>query len=142
MIGDRDRSAPDEHRTRVRALAANWRDGREKLFLIATLLGFRGRHPALFAQGDYEPLNPTGERADHLCAFKRERQNAALIVAVPRFPGTLKSAVGRWRDTALLLPDGHWQDLLTHRRAGGGPQHAEELFGDFPVAALAREEPN
>src|SRR5262249_47415275 len=115
------------------------RDGREKLFLIATLLGFRARDPALFTQGDYEPLNPIGERAEHLCAFKREQQGAAVIVAVPRLPATLKSAVGRWRDTALLLPDERWRDLLTHNFVGGGQRRADELFGDFPVAVLMRE---
>jgi (1->4)-alpha-D-glucan 1-alpha-D-glucosylmutase len=136
----RDRPGTAERRLMLRDFATDWRDGREKLFLIAELLRFRARHPGLFAQGDYEALNPTGERADHVCAFKRERQDALLIVAVPRLPATLRSAVGRWRDTALPLPDGRYRDLLSCRSmSGGGPQRADELFGDFPVAVLTRD---
>jgi maltooligosyltrehalose synthase len=33
-------------------LAANWQDGREKLFISYRLLELRRRHPALFAEGD------------------------------------------------------------------------------------------
>ncbi|MGH7031833.1 MAG: malto-oligosyltrehalose synthase, partial [Stellaceae bacterium] len=37
-------------------LARDWQDGREKLFATRCLLALRGARPALFAEGDYQPL--------------------------------------------------------------------------------------
>src|SRR3954447_5750117 len=66
-------------------LAEHWHDGREKLFATARLLGLRRARPALFAAGDYQPLEiGEGLNSDRLCAFTRSYRDWALVVAVPR----------------------------------------------------------
>src|SRR6201987_1308620 len=74
-------------RTAVLDMLEDWRDGRVKLAVIATLLAHRRDRPRLFAQGGYEPLIATGSGADQICAFARCRGEDALVVAAARFPG-------------------------------------------------------
>jgi maltooligosyltrehalose synthase len=69
-------------------LAANWQDGREKLFISYRLLELRRRHPALFAEGDYQPIEgwspktPIGWRATSAASASappiRSRPSSAL----------------------------------------------------------------
>jgi (1->4)-alpha-D-glucan 1-alpha-D-glucosylmutase len=68
-----------------------------------------------------------------LLAYQRGER---VIVAVPRFTLTL---AGDWRDTHLRLPEGKWKNLFTGA-ALPDDAPAAELFGDFPVALLVREE--
>ncbi|MBV9522888.1 MAG: malto-oligosyltrehalose synthase, partial [Alphaproteobacteria bacterium] len=76
-------------------LARNWRDGREKLFLIWRVLGCRAAHPELFAEGEYLPLAAAGAHADHICAFLRRHSGRSLAVVVPRLIGKLGDKNGR-----------------------------------------------
>src|SRR5262249_7698229 len=59
-------------------------DGRVKLPLIAEALAFRRAHPALFASGDYRPLEAHGTLAEHVCAFARVTEAGAALTVVPR----------------------------------------------------------
>jgi len=123
------------------SLVAEWRDGREKLFLTTRLLRLRAEHPALFAQGEYQPLYAEGGRADeHLCAFARRHGTTTLVMAVPRLVHRLQRGAdgGEWGATALPLPQaGSWHDVLSDRRYDDcGRIPAAELFVGFPIAAL------
>ena len=124
------------------ALEADWRDGREKLFLTRRLLQLRRDYPALFAEGDYQPLYGEGGRGDdHLCAFARRHDDTTLVVAVPRLVFRLcqgGDARPNWGATALPLPQaGDWHDALSSQAFTGCDRiAAAELFRVFPIAAL------
>jgi (1->4)-alpha-D-glucan 1-alpha-D-glucosylmutase len=135
------RALLDEIRCPGRAeLAANWRDGREKLFVTRQLLELRRLHSGLFAEGDYQPLEVEGERRDCICAFARHHEGDAIAVAVPRLVSQLY-ADGRsadWADTEISLPSQRgWQDVFTGRKLAGEPRlRASKLLEDFPVCVL------
>jgi (1->4)-alpha-D-glucan 1-alpha-D-glucosylmutase len=121
-------------------LAANWQDGREKLFISYRLLELRRRYPALFAEGDYQPIEVEGERSTHICAFARNRGDETIVVAVPRLVRQLYG-IGQtadWGATEIIVsPRGGWQDVLTGRKMKGRDRiRASELLGDFPVSVL------
>jgi (1->4)-alpha-D-glucan 1-alpha-D-glucosylmutase len=125
-------------------MAAQWRDGREKLFLIWRTLALRAQRPALFAGGAYLPLETSGRHADHLCAFARAGDGQKAVVVAPRLVTSLLSegATIDWADTAVALPEGAgWRDALAGRDLGArdGKIAAAELLADFPVALLASE---
>ncbi len=98
-------------------LLGSWRDGRIKLFLTHRLLTFRRENPELFREGNYLPLNVTGEFADCCIAFAREWNGQSIVVLAPR----LSLRVGfppigeAWRDTAVQMPEGFagGEDLFT-----------------------------
>src|SRR5271155_657519 len=121
-------------------LAANWQDGREKLFISYRLLELRRRHPALFAEGDYQPIEVEGERSAHICAFARNRGDESIVVAVPRLVRQLcgDGQTADWGATEIIVsPRGGWQDVLTGREMSGRDRiRASELLGDFPVSVL------
>jgi len=132
---------PIVHQLEPPALVADWRDGREKLFLATRLLNLRRERPALFAEGSYVPLYGEGGRGDdHLCAFARQRDDITLVVAVPRLVGRLYQGGegANWGGTTLPLPiAGPWHDILGGRCYGESRRvPASELFAEFPVAAL------
>ncbi|HWD57038.1 MAG TPA: malto-oligosyltrehalose synthase, partial [Stellaceae bacterium] len=117
-----------------------WQDGREKLFLLHRLLRLRREHPALFAEGDYQPLYAEGGRADdRLCAFVRRHEATAVVVAVPRLTYRLcNNGDAGWGATGLPLPEAaRWHDVLSGR-VYDAAEHiaAAALFAEFPVAVL------
>jgi (1->4)-alpha-D-glucan 1-alpha-D-glucosylmutase len=124
------------------ALADRWRDGSEKLFLIARALGLRRERSELFAAGDYVPVAVEGTHAEHVCAYMRRDGGSALLVAIPRLVLSL-GADGRldWRDTALVLPErGAWRDALGGGRVARTDRiEAAALFRSFPVALLVSD---
>jgi (1->4)-alpha-D-glucan 1-alpha-D-glucosylmutase len=50
-------------------LFETWHDGRLKLALTSALLAHRRAHPALYAEGSYEPVAASGPKTSpmHLC---------------------------------------------------------------------------
>jgi (1->4)-alpha-D-glucan 1-alpha-D-glucosylmutase len=123
-------------------LAAQWRDGREKLFLTWRALALRARAPTLFAGGAYRPLATSGRHGDRLCAFARIANGAIAVAVVPRLVLPLLGEGGTidWGDTAVELPEGDsWRDVLAQRPLGrrDGAIAAGDLLADFPVALLA-----
>jgi (1->4)-alpha-D-glucan 1-alpha-D-glucosylmutase len=144
---DPDNRRPIDFKARANALAdgadlalllKDWDDGRIKQALIARLLGFRRRHAALFAEGSYEPLAVSGEKAEHLIAFRRSHGGEALIVVVPRLAAGLGTAVGAaWRDTRIALPETDATDLLRSRKIKiGETSEAALLLDTLPLAVL------
>jgi len=157
---DNRRPVDYEHRRRVAAevdskfeqdpaaivgLLERWKDGAVKLALTRLALALRREKPDLFARGDYEVLEATGERADHVCAFARQHSAYFVVTAVPRLVAALDARPG-WGDTHIPLPSGSdhkwWRNALTGDLIEVGEQDsprsipAERVFGDFPVAVL------
>jgi len=130
-------------------LLATPEDGRLKLFLIWRALGLRRSAPALFAHGDYLPLEVTGPRAEHCFAFARRAAGHSLVAAVPRLtarlpgmPETLPLGDRVWRHTQIQLPAPHpatLRDALTGaelRPSADGTLPLAEAFAAFPGALL------
>src|SRR5262249_12278026 len=115
-----------------------WPDGRVKLFTTWKLLDVRARHPELFRDGGYQPLDID----PHVCAFVRRHGDDVVAVAVPRFTTRL-SRPGQfplgdvWRDTALPL-SGRWRNTFTGEEVSGDALPLRDVFARFPVAVLER----
>src|SRR5438874_2003512 len=130
----------------IRDMLQNWRDGRVKLAVIATLLGHRRDHPNLLAKGAYEPLAAAGPKADHICAFARSHEEEALLVAAARFPVQFE-ADPAWTGTEIPWPRGvarrtPWRDLLSGEvveRRGEGLD-AEAALAYLPIAVLVPDD--
>jgi (1->4)-alpha-D-glucan 1-alpha-D-glucosylmutase len=133
---------PEQRATALQELSLNWRDGREKLHVIRSVLDFRRSHPLLFQRGNYSALAASGTHAEHVCAFARTLEHQRAITVVPRLLTGLSTPEGRlsWADTALSLPTGNHRCLLTgaHFEANG-PIPLERLLGELPVALLVSE---
>ncbi len=92
---DPDNRRPVDYAAREACL----HDGSDaKLALIARLLRLRRDHPALFATGSYEPVEVTGDRADHVLAFRRVA-GAERLTCIVALRGEVEPA--SWGDTAL-----------------------------------------
>jgi (1->4)-alpha-D-glucan 1-alpha-D-glucosylmutase len=130
----------------IEALFADWRDGRVKQRVTATLLRDRAARPELYAEGDYRPLAAEGARAANVAGFLRShRGGERLAVAVPRLvatalgpDGDLAALDAFWGDTRLAVPAGRWRNILSGRvfDIGGDGVPLEALFAGFPFAAL------
>lgn len=108
-------------------------DGLPKLWLIRQGLRLRRRRPgALGPESTYEPLQVSGEKADHAVAFLRGGEVAAVV------PRLVLKLGGNWGDTVLDLPEGRWRNELTGEEVAGGRIGLGELLARFPVALLAR----
>src|SRR5437899_12893161 len=68
----------------ARSLIKSREDGRAKLYLIRQGLAFRRARAALFAHGEYRPLEARGPLAEHLCAFARVANDVVSLTVVPR----------------------------------------------------------
>ena len=154
---DPDNRRPVDYASRIQALANapaqlsgvdDWRSGLPKQQLIRHALHLRKRHPEVFAQGSYQPLQASGPRADHVLALMREHEGKAVITVTPRLVRRLlgdetQLAIppAAWGDTALALPqqgDKEWVDVLTGKRwqTKQGQLAVGELLSVLPIALL------
>ncbi|OGW60094.1 MAG: 4-alpha-glucanotransferase [Nitrospirae bacterium RBG_16_64_22] len=135
----------------VRKLLARMEDGGIKFYVIWKTLGFRKARPDLFGDGDYVPLDATGERAAHVCAFARRLGNSQAIVIAPRLFASLTQAadppVGPavWNDTEIGLPEGSngtYRNVFTGETVtpDGGRVPLSSALASFPLALLANED--
>lgn len=121
-------------------------DGRVKLYLTHRVLQARKEHLALFRDGDYQPLEVTGQFKDHIVAFARRQGGTTAIAIAPRFltnliqPGDFPLGEQVWKDTRIELPSGlgsSWQDAIALQTL---QTNGNILIGDalkhFPVALL------
>jgi (1->4)-alpha-D-glucan 1-alpha-D-glucosylmutase len=136
-------------------LVDSWEDGRIKLFVTQQALRVRQAQPELFAAGEYVPLSPGGERADHAVAFARRTGDAAVLTVVPRLVATLTRdqdfalpTAKLWKGTWLSLPDdlaGTYTDrftgaeVRTRKHEGRVVLDLDAVFAGFPVGLLERE---
>ena len=131
------------------ALLASWPDGRIKQAIIRRLLALRADRPALFSNGDYEPLTVEGPQASSVLAFMRRSGAERVVVVVPihvahLLEGNARPQVEseRWADTAIVLPPGTASNAWTHvmtgkrRRSSSRRLSVGDLLSDLPVAVL------
>lgn len=129
------------------ALLQDWRTGRIKQALLAEALGLRKRWPALFAAGDYLPLEVRGEHAAQVVAFVRSHAGQHLLVVVPRGVAALlgdsplpQVPPERWMDTRLHLPSSlaavRWNGLAGTVEPHNGEPRLAELLAEVPVNLL------
>jgi len=135
-------------RSGARELAANMQDGRIKMYLIWRTLGLRHKFPSLIQEGQYIPLQTTGDRAEHVIAFARRHGNETILTAVPRLCARLlrgESQLPRgeevWKNTSVVVPQFgrcKFTNVFTGEQVIAGERGipAAQLFGDFPVALL------
>jgi malto-oligosyltrehalose synthase len=126
------------------ALAADWRDGRLKQYIVGKVLAARQREPNLFADGDYVPLEITGPRSEHVGAFARVRSGATSISVFSRFPARLfrgaqlTMSASEWRGTYLIAPEslgGSYSDQFTGEEvAMNGEIEIARLLARLPIA--------
>jgi (1->4)-alpha-D-glucan 1-alpha-D-glucosylmutase len=95
----------------VQDLLADWTDGRIKLLVTTCGMRFRRQHRALLLDGAYTPLEPDGERADHVVAFARHDDSGTLLVVAPRLVVPLVTeerplpiGADAWAATRIVLP--------------------------------------
>jgi (1->4)-alpha-D-glucan 1-alpha-D-glucosylmutase len=112
----------------------------QKFALTRALLGLRARHPGVFTDGKYVPLEVRGELWEHAFAFLRQKGREWVMVVVPRLVARLGRTGGvvsaeTWGDTAVEVdvPVPVWRDALMGDEIAGGPL--------LPLADLLRETP-
>ena len=93
-------------------LLASLTDGRAKMYIIVKTLQLRKNLPEIFTKGSYLPLQVTGEKSNHICAFAREMDGQLLVAVAPRLYFTLMQGkrvlpLGKtiWQDTTIHLPE-------------------------------------
>ncbi|HEV7371309.1 malto-oligosyltrehalose synthase [Arenibaculum sp.] len=135
------------------ALLRDWRDGRIKQHVVARALRLRQRLPALFAVGDYLPVEAVGPHAERVVAFLRRFEGAAALVVAPRLVGPLLDEgdlpmvpPSAWDGTTLLLPELPAGIGFADALSGGSLRPPEDgrievagLLDRFPVALLYGE---
>ena len=140
----------------IRDLLDHRMDGRIKMFVTMEGLRYRRDHSAMFQHGDYVPLDRFGEKRDHIFAFGRLHEGAAVVVAVPRLltsvlPDGVTTPLGEkvWTNTQVVMPA--WKErtsfrnhftgeiILTTTSEGKQVAQAGELFNTFPIALLEKE---
>ena len=147
---------PDAASNDVRTLIEHLEDGRAKLHLIWKTLGLRRDYPDVFGWGDYLPLEPVGEKAEHLCAFARRREQITVVVIASRwFARLLRGHEGLplgmavWGDTTISLPDDAEDktfrnaitgaEIVPDRQEGKRLLHVGEVLSHFPAALLVSD---
>jgi (1->4)-alpha-D-glucan 1-alpha-D-glucosylmutase len=145
---DPDNRRPVDFAPRSRPLSddlddpiANWRDGRIKQSLIARTLAVRKKCPILFTEGQYLPLEVTGEHAGRIVAFARRARGSIAITVVPRTAsrllqaGAIRFEPAKWGDTAIALQQ---QEMPLIDAFCFAPCAAN---GQFAVAKLFEKQP-
>ncbi|MEX1005161.1 MAG: malto-oligosyltrehalose synthase [Acidimicrobiia bacterium] len=131
-----------------RSLAETWQDGRIKLAVTAIGLRLRRRHPALFADGAYIPLEVHGDRDECVIAFARRLGEQWVAVVAPRLTQHLESTglwpTEGWESTEVILREGapvNWTDQMTgHQRTWQGRMSLARIFAETPVGLFATSE--
>ena len=153
---DPDNRAPVDFAARQRSLAASPHPqtadigkGWIKQRIIARVLTARKQSPALFADGDYLPLQSEGPLTHHIVAFARVLPEAAALTVFCRHPARLLGgetamaiAPERWQGTRIFLPPEiralKFHDVISHRPRSPNGSHfdAAHILSDLPLALL------
>ncbi len=107
----------------------------EKLALTRGILHLRRRHPQAFVgpNADYRPIATSTE---HLVAFTRGGDQRAVTVVAR--PGHVQLEGAGFHEHTVVLPEGHWRDVISGATFEGGSQNASDLLASMPVAVLER----
>lgn len=115
--------------------------GLAKQVVMHRILRLRHSHPALFRDGDYQPLLPDGQAADRAVAFVRGLGEQALLVCALRHGSVTMEELG----SSPLPLDGRlatieWLDVLADRRIGPlADRTLAAVLGGRPAAVLYGE---
>ncbi len=126
----------------IKELIATKENGKIKLFLTHQLLTARKKHSELFQNGDYQPIEITGEHKDSIVAFSRNYQDKTVVAIAPRFltkiikPGQLPLGMEVWSDTSLKLANEDWHNLIDGQTIG--EMSVGKILQNFPVALLIK----
>lgn len=128
-------------------LLAEWRDGRVKQHVLAAALRDRRDRHALYAEGEYVPVEASGAQADRVLAFLRRREGQVALVVVPRLAlallgdGAASPAIPAeaWGDTVLHLPEIRNGEGLSD--LVGGVRVELPADGRLPVGTVLRHLP-
>jgi (1->4)-alpha-D-glucan 1-alpha-D-glucosylmutase len=139
--------------TLIHDLRENWHDGRLKLYLIQKAVCWRREHAQLFHNGEFLPLQTTGQFSGNVISFLRRDKDKQVLVAVPRWTSQLLCSKSsdeqvrgfefNWKDTKVMLPAASaakWKDILNETtidpqsHGDGKFLTANSLFRNFPVA--------
>ena len=125
------------------------RDGRIKLYTTLRGLAARRHWPDLFAEGEYLPLETSGQHAERIVALARRSGPQVAIAVVPRWTVGLAGFGGpppigpAWGDTTVKIPAGMPAAPLINVFTGERIDCAEQsllvsqLLSQFPVALFA-----
>jgi (1->4)-alpha-D-glucan 1-alpha-D-glucosylmutase len=127
-------------------LLAHWPNGWIKLYVTWMALGCRRRQSRLFRDGEFLPIEVTGDQSLHLLSFLRRHGHDEALVIIPRWtlqipPASDESAYAKfWEGTTLRLPPSSpslWRNLFTTEtvRVDG------ERSGTLPVGGLLKNFP-
>lgn len=139
-------------------LRENWTDGRIKLYLFQRVLDARRRHPEVFGEGSYRPIELAGPAREHAVGFARQHGPRVYLTLVPRLVSTLTRqeptwplGAATWGHTTAELPDdlarASWRNLFTGEILQPAPEPGtsalllSDAFHSFPVALLVGGEP-
>jgi (1->4)-alpha-D-glucan 1-alpha-D-glucosylmutase len=132
-------SAADALRNRL----DKWQDGAIKLLITALLLKCRAQLPGLFADGDYQPCEVSGEGSERICAFMRTSGDARVLVIAALFPETHYSDRMRFAARLRIAPEyraAQWIHVLSERRVPADEwMDVQTMLGDLPIAVLYGE---
>lgn len=113
-----------------KALTGNWSNSHVKFAWTRELLKLRSELPAVFTDGDYEPLDVSGPHAGHIIAFARRHQRDAVIVIVGR-------ALAEFTDGGRLWFDGSKLDATVHATGYDLPEiRVSDYLAQLPVALI------
>ena len=130
----------------IKELSSQWDDSRLKLFLTFRGLAARKEFAAVFAEGEYVPLEVTGTHADKVIAFARQKGNECVVAIAPRFfselgdSHSLPCGTQAWGDTKVTLPKAAtWTNWLSNTPV---TEADSTLIGNFcaalPIALLVK----
>ena len=114
---------------------STWPDGRLKLAWTRHLLKRRNELAAVFANGDYQPLEVRGTHAEHVIAFARRHGRTAAIVVVGRLFSPFTQAGREW---PVLEGFDATIDITGYAAPGltGNDLPLSHAFRDFPAAVI------
>ena len=134
-----DGQPKDLHRDMLEHLS----DGRAKMYTILKTLQLRKQLADVFTNGSYLPLQISGDKKEHICAFAREKGGQLLVAVAPRLfvslvdgKRELPLGAGAWHDTRIHLRN-EWAAMELHNIfTGAGAVIEQDGQGGDTVQAI------
>ncbi len=128
----------------------NYKNGKVKMYSLFRTLNFRKNQKELFENGEYLPLEISGEAADNFIAYARKNEQEWCIVVVPVLVSALFKSEGNLipdatmlKNTFVSLPNEAPSKLVNifskEKINVQGKIELKDLFLQFPVALLKND---
>ncbi|GAA2183525.1 malto-oligosyltrehalose synthase [Brooklawnia cerclae] len=105
----------------------------EKLHLTRQILRLRRRRPEVFV-GSGAAYRPLPSSTGHVLSFARGDTPQVVTIATTAFRSAAE--VEGFNDHTVVLPEGHWFDVLTGREYEAGNVELAPMLSRFPCAVL------